>query len=169
MKPSSSLPCEFSGFQLDFNKDNGAIQQNQRHYLRRLQQLDDDASFSNFRSMRMRLAWLSHTRPDFCYQISALVQIIESTYKITPKTFITQINRASNYTRLHTVAITFHQLDKATIKILGYADASFSNNLDLSSQLGFIILLSDKMHKVIQSSSNITSPKYFVDRPWLQK
>ena len=99
--------------------------------------------------MRMRLAWLAPTFPDCCYQISALAQITESTYKSTPKTFITQINRATNYTRSHPVAITFHQLDKATIKILGYADASFSNNLDLSSQLGFIILLSDKTDKII--------------------
>ena len=38
-------------------------------------------------------------------------------------------------------------LDTDSLYITGYADGAFANNADLSSQLGFIILLKDKSDK----------------------
>ena len=40
--------------------------------------------------------------------------------------------------------IVIPKLDLASLHIVGYADAAFANNHDLSSQLGFVILLKDK-------------------------
>ncbi len=40
--------------------------------------------------------------------------------------------------------LLFVPLDSQSIHIVGYADAAFANNSDMSSQLGFIVLLKDK-------------------------
>ena len=38
-------------------------------------------------------------------------------------------------------------LDLSSLYIVGYADASFANNRDLSSQLGYVVLLKDKNNR----------------------
>ncbi len=43
--------------------------------------------------------------------------------------------------------ITLPKLDLASMQIVGYSDASFANNEDLTSQLGFIVILKDKFDK----------------------
>lgn len=55
----------------------------------------------------------------------------------------------TSYAIRYTVLITFHKLDRATVKIVGYDNASFWNNLSINSKFGFIIILSDKTDKVI--------------------
>ena len=63
------IPCTFTGFDLKTGTD-GTITIDQNAYLKKLEELPLDSSFSSFRSMRMRLAWLSHTRPDCQFEFS---------------------------------------------------------------------------------------------------
>ncbi len=58
----------------------GRLEQNQHFYLEKLEKLPLDASFTDFRSMRMRLAWLANTRPDCVYEISQLAQVTEERF-----------------------------------------------------------------------------------------
>lgn len=148
MKPPSSLPCDFSGFHL-LRNENSIVQQSQSNYMHKLEELRHDATFTDFRSMRMKLAWLSHTRPDCLFIISQLAQITESNFINTPSTFINQLNKSTRYAKKHVIYITFPELDISTIRIIAYSDASFGNNLDLSSQLGYIIFLTDASSNVI--------------------
>lgn len=62
------LPCDFTGFELSKNA-NGYILHDQHDYLRNLEQLPMDSTFSQFRSMRMKLEWLDNTRPDCLFDI----------------------------------------------------------------------------------------------------
>lgn len=45
--------------------------------LRKLKELLLDASFSKLRSVQMKLAWSSHTRPEYMFEISHLAQLTE--------------------------------------------------------------------------------------------
>ena len=60
MAEDSSLHTEFTGFVLHRDQD-GNLVIDQSHYLRQLETLSSDPSFSNFRSMRMKLAWLANS------------------------------------------------------------------------------------------------------------
>lgn len=142
------MPCDFSGFHLH-KDDNGIVQQSQNNYMKKLEELNNDATFTEFRSMRMRLAWLSYTRPDCLYDISRLAQITESTFINTPSTFITILNKATRYAKRYKININFPQLDQSSLRVIGYSDASFGKNLDLSSQLSYITFLTDATNKVI--------------------
>ena len=148
MKDAFTLPTDFSGFRLFYDPEN-MLTQTQKHYLPKLEQLDNNATFTEFRSMRMKLAWLSHTRPDCLFQISSLAQITEQLFLSTPSTFIQQLNKASTYATKYKLDITFPNLDINSLRLIGYSDASFANNLDLSSQLGYIILLTDGTSNII--------------------
>ena len=148
MKQPSTPPCDFSGFRLQFNIDN-IMQTSQISYMSKLEELESTATFSDFRSMRMKLAWLAHTRPDCLFEISHLAQITESMFLKSPSSFTTRLNRSTRYAKRHKISISFPQLILPNVKVIGYSDASFGNNMDLSSQLGYIILLTDSSNQAI--------------------
>lgn len=79
MAEDEPLPCNFTGFSLGRDK-NGDVLIEQNIYLRKLEVLQTDATFKQFRSMRMTLASLSHTRPDRLFEISQLAQVTEAMF-----------------------------------------------------------------------------------------
>eukprot|EP00171_Calliarthron_tuberculosum_P003448 IDg3448t1 len=76
-----TLPCSFSGFILPKYNER-LMEQNQKQYLKKLGALPLDSSFSDFRSMRMRLAWIGNARPDCLLEISQLSQVTEKRFSI---------------------------------------------------------------------------------------
>ena len=40
--------------------------------MKKLESLDSECSFGDFRSMRMRVAWLANTRPDMLFEYLSL-------------------------------------------------------------------------------------------------
>lgn len=139
-----SVPFEFTGFNIERLQD-GRLAVSQNRYLRKLEELPEDADFHAFRSMRMRLAWLANSRPDVLFEIATLAQVTLDNFKVEKRNFIKRLNRAIRYAITHRVPLIISKLDPKTVKVVGYSDASFANNHDLSTQLGYIILLVDGM------------------------
>ena len=96
MAEDQGLPCMFTGFSISRTLNNTIVQQ-QHEYLWRLDELPPDASFSHFRSIQMKLAWLSNTRPDCLFEISQLAQITEAKFSTDASLVIRLINRAIRY------------------------------------------------------------------------
>lgn len=71
MAEDEQFPCNFTGFSLSRDK-NGDLFFHYNMYLKKLEVLLIDAKFNQFRSMCMRLAWLSHTRSDCLFDTSQL-------------------------------------------------------------------------------------------------
>lgn len=63
MAQDESLPCTFSGFGLH-RSEYVVLEQNQNFYLKKLEKLDKNCLFKDFRSMIMNLAWFANTSPD---------------------------------------------------------------------------------------------------------
>ena len=91
--------------------------------------------------MRMRLAWISNTRPDLLYEISQLAQVTQMRYDEHPNKIVRRINKAIRYAHEKPGGITFLILEAKSLRVVGYSDAGYSSNNDLSSQLGRIVLL----------------------------
>ncbi|CDF36525.1 unnamed protein product [Chondrus crispus] len=125
----------------------------QKEYTKKLNPIPMDASIARFRSYRSVLAWIGYTRPDALCAINKAAQVTE-------KTFGTEKLKAFNCTvkhlkGTHSRCLTFFPLKKDSLHMRVYTDASFAGNDDLSSQLGFIILLcdsSDRAHLLEYSS-----------------
>lgn len=69
MGTEEEITCTFSGFSLSRDKE-GNLEQNIHVDLQEIEKIPLDASFSEFRSIIMRLAWFEITRPDFIFEIS---------------------------------------------------------------------------------------------------
>ena len=145
MAEDEEIPCEFSGFVLEYD-DANLLLQSQAHYLHKLSIIEtmNESSYSKFRSTRMKLGWLANTRPDCAFEISQLSQITEAMFRSKPEDCIKQLNRTARYAKENVVKIKFPKLDINSLCILGFSDASFANNQDFSSQIGYIVFLSDK-------------------------
>ena len=148
MAEDQSLPCMLTAFSLSRSTE-GTTVQGQHEYLRKLEELPLEASFSHFRSMQMKLAWLSNTRPDCLFEISHLAQVTEEIYAAKKKELIRRINKAVRYAMRNRISLKVSQLDKETIKVIGFSDSFFANDADLSSQLGHICFLGDDSTDII--------------------
>ena len=116
----------------------------QLFYTKKLEELDSSSFFNEFRSMRMRLAWLANTRSDLQFEISQITQITEQSFSENATTHLQRLNDAIRYATNNVACLKFPQLDLPSVKIIGCSDAAFAYNFDLSSQLGYILLLTDK-------------------------
>lgn len=138
----SDMPMEFTGFTVERDHPKLLII-NQHRFLCRLEQHTLEAESSMFRSMRMRLAWLSNSRPDFLFEISQLAQVTESPLKDKKRDHIKALNRAVKFATQYRTPLQIPKLDKDTISVVGFSDASFARNAYMSSQIGYLVMLID--------------------------
>jgi hypothetical protein len=93
-----------------------------------------------FVAQRARGAYISSVcQPEAAFDLSVAAQATDITaddMKALNRRIQWQIENASR-------GIRFAKLDKNTLQILVFSDASFANNRDLSSQMGYIIVLAD--------------------------
>lgn len=140
--------CNFTGFKISYGDDN-TVEISQKDYCEKLKLLPDDAAYSTLCSVRMQLAWLSHTRPDALYEISQLTQITRDRFDDKRRDIIKRVNRLIKYVKENNVTIKFPSLDDDTLKIIGFSDASFASNHDCTSHLGYIIFIGDSSDHVV--------------------
>jgi hypothetical protein len=127
------------------SNDDGTFSLCQTLYIETLSPLAPTASFTDFRSHRAKVAWICHTRPEVCYFANTSAQVTERTFSpVNVKSFNAVLE---NLRKTADRKLLFQSLDINTLRIVAYSDASFANNADLSSQLGFVIFLSDASRK----------------------
>ena len=143
---TSEMPIKFNGSWID-KLDNNNFIIHQKDYGRSIFEMQisspqtREQKFQNFRSLRGRIAYIaSCTRPDLAYHAAHMSHITSDNITDTDINFLNSAVRKANEHR----HIVLPKLDLKSLYVVGYADAGFANNRDLSSQLGFIVLLKDK-------------------------
>ena len=148
----------FSGVYIETSEKGFRI--HQKSYIERLTELKKDANFTLLRRSRAQLTWLIHTRPDICVDANRLAQGTEELFSIE---HVKKYNKIVRY--LHATkdrSLEMNKLDRKSIHIRAYSDASFATNYDLSSQLGYIVMLADEynnadiLHYVSHKSRRVT-------------
>ena len=143
-----SLPCTFTGFRIEAG-ESSSLSNDQHLYVKIIRLLGSDASFSDFASLRMKLAGLTHTRPDCSYEVSQVAQVTRERFDIERSNVIKNCKRIFKHVHMHQLQIQVPKLDINSIRIVEFSDASFASNLDLTSQLGYVRFLSDATEAVI--------------------
>jgi hypothetical protein len=139
VKPPTANDFTFAGFDITTHDDHRELSQND--YVHRLKLVSTTCDFESFRTVRAKLQWASHTRPDISFAASRLAQGTTSSFG--PET-IKLSNKVIKHLKAHPeLALRYPKLDKKTLRILAYSDASLHNNGDSTSQLGYVILLAD--------------------------
>ena len=102
--------------------------------------------------MRMKLAWLANTRPDLQLAISQLAQVTQARFDTNAKTYVKNLNSAIRYAHDNAASLRFPKIERSSIGLVGFSDAAYANNHDLTSQLGRIVLIMDDSNKTIPIS-----------------
>ncbi len=140
VKPREYENLRFSDFYIE-RSDNG-FNFHQRPYIDRLKPLPSDANFVLLRQYRAQLSWLIHSRSDVSVVATKLAQVTEKSFNIS---HVKQYNTTMRY--LQDTRYLSHRmckLDPESLHVRAYTDASFPTNTDHSSQLGYVLLLTDK-------------------------
>eukprot|EP00171_Calliarthron_tuberculosum_P021336 IDg21336t1 len=141
MSANECLPCTFSGLYLE--RDNsGSILQRQNFYVQKLENLPLTASLTQFRSMRMRLAWLANTHPECLFEILQLAQVAEDRFNENKSDLICLLNEATKFATDYHITLKTPKLDKNSLRIISFSDVTFANH-DLSTEIGYIFFLAD--------------------------
>ena len=131
----------FSGVYID--RSHNGFNIHQRPYIDRLKPLTSDTNFVLLQQYRAQLSWLIHSSPDVCVVASKLAQVTEKSFNIS---HVKQYNSTVRYLQdTSHLSLRTRKLDPESLHVRAYTDASFSTNPDHSSQLGYILLLADKL------------------------
>lgn len=133
----------FSGMEVYTRKNYFEIVQT--NYISKLCKLPKVCSFKEYSSLRAKLLWLTQTRPDITCAIAIATQVTEERFNLAQKEKIKDLNAAvSHIQKTKKLSLKFPELDRASLQMRVYTDASFASNYDLSSQLGYLVFLADK-------------------------
>ena len=94
--------------------------------------------------MRMKPVWMVNTLPDITVEISQLAEFTEEINDNYVKSAVKCLETAITYIHANLLDIKNSQIDLDSLRIVGYSDAAFADNSDLSSQLGRVILTIDR-------------------------
>ena len=98
-------------------------------------------SFSNFRSKRQELAWLTNTRPDIACAVNKAAQVTEECFSDEHIKFLNKVVATAK--KYSTRGLIQQKLDIESLRLVVYTDAAFTTNSDHTSQLGYLVLLCD--------------------------
>lgn len=155
MASDEAIPCTVTGFRVSYDSQY-TVQLDQHRYIEKLRPLPEDGTYKDLASLRMQLAWLSHSRPDLFFEVSQLPHVIRALFEKDRVQIIRRANKAAKAAYKNKMILRFLKLDLDTLRIVGNSDASFTNNKDLISQLGFLVFIYDENDPIIPLFSSFT-------------
>lgn len=145
-KPRDYDNFQFSGMEIN-TKDKGIVI-HQKNYLSNIQLIKLDAYYKQFRSTRAKLAWATNSRPDIACSVALLSQCTEELFEKDRKSHLKKLNNIIKHLQTYEdLTLKCPNIDKDSLRLVTYYDASFATNEDKSSQLGYFIFLADKDNK----------------------
>lgn len=138
----------FSGFHLSRDSKSN-MKQHQKLYLNKFEDLPTEASISAFRSMSMRLAWRANTRSDCLFEISQLSQVTVERFYIERTATIRRPRKITKFTVDNHTSLNILKLEKESLNVIGFSDASFSSNYDLSIQICHVAFIADNKNATV--------------------
>jgi hypothetical protein len=133
---------------VEINRGTDGFQLHQQRYISTLDTLSDSSTFQRYRSLRAKLSWAAHTRPNVSCATAQAGQVTDSMYAKEPLTYIKELNVVVKHLRkTASFTLKYPKLDINSLTLKEYTDASYANNFDGSSQLGYIIFLADASGK----------------------
>jgi hypothetical protein len=137
VKPTATPPMTHVGF----NVHAKPYSLDQTDYICTLPIFPLQATYSDYRSPRARLAWVTHSRPDICAAVAIAAQITQGTFS---RTAIRTLNKIVKHLKSTAdLRMRFPKLDANTVQIVAYADSSFGNLADHGTQIGYICCITD--------------------------
>lgn len=144
-KPRQYDTLNLSGVSIETLR-HGSRLMHQSQYAAKIELLHKNCGYEKFRSRPHELAWITHTRPDVLVEAVILAQVTAESFS---PCHIAQLNKVIKRVKKEPeFGLIVNQLYNESLHIIVHVDSLFTNLPDLKSQLGFVILLSDKNGRV---------------------
>lgn len=138
-KPREYDHTSFVGKQINRCEDGFTI--DQAPYIDSLKPLRS-TDVRGFKSLRAKLLWTQNARPDISCAVAKLAQITDEDLRVDAEACLKMANRVVRHLKKNReVKLRYRKLDTESLNIRMYADASYADNRDASSQLGNIVFL----------------------------
>lgn len=151
-KPRDMDHFVFAGIQVEYTSE--GIRLHQEKYAKSIKPLATDCTYREYRSCRQKLQWLVHTRPDIACAVNKSTQVTEKAFG---KQKFDELNKIVNHVHRNPGrGLLQRKLDLQTMYMRVYADGSFADNEDLTTQLGYLVFLCDASGScnIVQYSSH---------------
>ena len=96
-----------------------------------------------FASRTILYAWLANSTPALSMKISQMVSIMKEKHNKNTMKYIKPLHKPFIYAHKYLKKLRYHKLGISSICIVGYSEATFENNYDLSSKPVRTVLLVD--------------------------
>jgi hypothetical protein len=135
---SHEHPLNFNGFHITLT-DEDRIHLSQSKHISRITLLRENFTKNDYVAQRALGAYVATvSQPEASFSLSYAAQITDPTWKDA------QALNACLKQQKAGKALTMVKLDESSLRLITFCDASFANNHDMSSQIGFVIVLADK-------------------------
>lgn len=131
----------FNGCRISVSK-NGTFSMNQSAKLRKLRIPTSPKDLVSIRAIMQYIS--SCNRPDLCAEAQLLSNAVSCPDEEVYERIEVLVRRCRDTNQ---VGLNYVELDKECLKLLLFTDASFANANKLKSQMGFVVVLSDKYGK----------------------
>ena len=98
-------------------------------YVKKLTQLQEEATFKEFCSMRVYLAWISNTKPDILQEITQRAQTTQLRSEDMHKKFVRRINKGVQYAQDKSGRVPFPRFSVKGLRKAEYSDAGYFSEL----------------------------------------
>lgn len=130
---------QFAGIKIE--EMEGGYLMHQERFASQISALSRQCTFSDFRSKRHELAWLTHTRLDIAAAVNLAAQVTESKFEKTHVKALKDLIKGVYVNKRR--GIRQQILDRSSLSLPVFTDSSFANTPNLRSELDFIVLLCD--------------------------
>jgi hypothetical protein len=138
---SQDTPIEFNGGKISLVQDKIILTQKGQAKNLRTINLEDSDALQQYVAQRARGAYIASVcQPEAAFDLSIAAQTVEPSHEDI-KTLNVRIAWQAKH---HNRGLTFIPLQLDRAKLFIFTDGSFANNKDLSSQLGFLIVLGNE-------------------------
>lgn len=134
---------QFAGSQIDVAANGFEV--HQKNCTFKLPFITPNRTYNNFRSLRAILARSINIRPEVAFKITQSTQVTEKRFNFDVEghrkalhSIVLQLKKTRG------LNLKFPKLDKSSLHLRVYSNASFANNYDKFSQSGYIIFMADK-------------------------
>ena len=91
-----------------------------------------------------KFSGLFRSQADCSFEISRLAQATADSFAVDGKKSIRRLTRVVHFAVENPIHVRIAKLDKNSLSVVGSSDSSFGNSYDLTTQLGHIVLVSDR-------------------------
>ena len=142
----------FAGIHGDRNVQ-GDLVLSQCDYAQTLTKTDKGATYQALRSARAKVAWLTNSRPDVLCAVAKLAQVKDITFDYIAVNGVNKV--VVHVQKCPKLGIVMPSVDLDSASIMVFTDAALGKNDDLSSQIGFVIVVTDNAGRanIVESAS----------------